>query len=363
MRPITSRLASWWHALAVLSFVLAAASQAAEPSRVIELVDERTLAQGVVEFQRGVFRVEDTGVQVTMLCIPVGGVWKYVGSLRDCGNPPPPTLQREITRFPNDKTFLGIRNLGIDKEQWDTAQKTAIAGNPQGALKKIQESFSFNVGTADVRWRFNSRKLPDELKTPIPGAAIAVHFGVNFSDQREPLLFERDNDALLVEARLSLPTFVHSGKAHSGVTVAVDLNVPTVAGGSAAVPVIVNLFHAKPESREAIRSDGRVTFVSSYLEPGNKYIQAVENHQRSASWKGFERFSFKLTRETLKHILFDANARRQGQEKDLFDETRVNQIKISSATLRNENRFLNEGDVTIEVRVDYVRLLRVTSSM
>ena len=283
--------------------------------------------------------------------------------MRDCGDPPPKNRQREITRFTNDVTFLGVRNLGISTEQWGLVQRSGSSSHPRNALTKIGEALSIQVGPADVRWRFESQKLPEELKTPIPGAAIAIHFGGNFSKARRPRLFGSGNEDFQVEARFALPTFSHTGKAHSGITVAVDLDVPTTGGRHAGLPVIVNLFHpGQKGGREAVRSDGRVSYVSSFLGPGNKYISSVENRRRSSPWSEPERFAFKLTRENVRRILADANAYRQKTNAKILYEPQLDQIDVSSVTLRNENRFLDQGDVTIVVVVDYFRILGVAAS-
>jgi len=347
----------------VLTWVAFAAAGPTAFAEVIRQFDEQTLLQSGIEFQRGVFRIEENGVRIVMLCIPVKGQWKEVGNMRDCGNPPPKARQREITRFANDATFLGVRNLGISTEQWRIVQRTGSSSRPRNALTKVGEALSIQVGPADVRWRFDSQKLPEELKTPIPGAAIAIHFGGNFSKARRPRLFGPGNEDFQVEARFAVPTFSHSGKAHSGITVAVDLDVPTTAGGRAGLPVIVSLFHpGQKGGREAVRSDGRVSYVSSFLGPGNKYLSSVENRRRSSPWSEPERFAFKLTRENVRRILADANAYRQKTKAQVLYEPQLDQIDVSSVTLRNENRFLNQGDVTIVVVVDYFRILGVTAS-
>lgn len=329
--------------------------------RILEQFDETSLSKGAIVFQRGVFRIEDDGLNIKKLCIPVNGQWKQVGDMHDCGNPPPPSQQREILPFPQDVTFLGIRNLGVSTEQWEVVQKlnsSENTGNPENAFLKVGEAFSFNVGSTDVSWRFDSQKLPEELKTQIPGSGIHVHFGGLFSDKHTLPLFDSDGGDFKVEMKLSIPTFVRSGRAHSGVTVAIDLVAKTTGGIDVTVPLIINLFSPNLGSREVISSDGRVNFVGSYLGTGNRYIQSLENQQRNAPWTGFDRFAFKVTRENVKNILTDMNIRRQTAGAELLDESYLEQVRVSGLTLRNESRFLDEGNVNIMVVVDYFRVVR-----
>ncbi len=351
---------------AVCGFALFAGTVSAQPvsesPKILVQYDETTLSKDSVTFQRGVFRVEEAGLGVTMLCIPVEGQWKKVGTMSDCGNPPPPALQREIRQFSPDQTFLGIRNLGITSKEWDIAQKMVSSGSPGNALSSVGEAFYYVVGSSDVRWRLDSRKLPEQLKTPIPGSGIHVDFGGLFSSEHKLPLFDSGGGDFEVEARLSVPTLARSGKARSGLTLAVDLAMKSETGNAVAMAVIVSLVNRDAGRREVIRSDGRSIFASTYLAPGNRYIQQVENHERSASWSGLGTFAFKLTRENMKHILADANARRRAAGMELLDESNLDKIRVSGVTLRNESRFLDQGDVTIEVIVDYLQVIRGASS-
>lgn len=321
--------------------------------------DEHSLAKGQVLFQRGVFRVEPDGKQVSMLCLPTDGRWKYLGSGKDCGSPPPPNLQREITRYPEDVTFFNILNLGISNEQWEDARRQSKASTE--ILRKIGEAFSYQIGATDMRWHFDSARLPRELQTPIPGAAIAFHFGQRFSGARRPLLFESGGGDLLVEAMLAMPRGTVTGQAHTGVTIAVDLEVPTTSGEEVGLVMIVNVFHLEGRASETIRSDGRVSFGSSYLGPGTKYVVAVANNRKSAPWPGFERFAFKFTRESVRKLINDANGNGvvRGGGKYVLDVGKIDQIKITGVTVRNENRRLDHGNVDVEVAVDYLRIDRV----
>ena len=344
----------------IWALALAGIATAAQAAGVLVESDERSLATGQVIFQRGVFRVEPDGKEVSMLCLPTDGKWKYLGSGRDCGNPPPPHLQREIARYPEDVTFFNVLNLGISNEQWDDAKRQGKASTE--VLRSIGEAFSFQVGTNDVRWHFQSAKLPRELKTPIPGAAIAFHFGHRFSGPRRPLLLAPDGD-LLVETALAMPRAATTGEAHTGVTIAVDLEVPTTSGQEVGLVMIVNVFHPEARSSETIRSDGRVSFGSSYLGPGTKYVVAVANARKSDVWKGFERFAFKFTRESLRRLVTEANAKgvERGGTKFVLDPGKLDQIRVTGVTVRNENRRLDKGSVDVEVAVDYLRLARTSA--
>jgi hypothetical protein len=127
--------------------------------------------------------------------------------------------------------------------------------------------------------------------------------------------------------------------------------------------MIVNVFHPDPRGKEAVRSDGRVNFGSSYLGPGTKFVDAVANRQKTMPWPKAERFAFRLTRENVKLLIEEANkhANPSGKAREPFDAGRLNDVRISSVTLRNENRFLDRGNVDVEVLVDYLRVVRDTS--
>src|SRR6266704_742027 len=256
MKRIKSLAMSSVYGIGVAFWALTVAAQpnvAARPSsdpRVVVQFDEASLSKGSIEFQRGVFRIEEGGQRIAKLCIPVKGQWKQVGDMHDCGNPPPPAQQREIVQFSPDVTFLGVRNLGVDSTQWGAAHKMNGSANPNNPLLKVSKAFSFTI-------------------------------------------------------------------------------------------------------------DSRVSFVGSYLAPGTKYVEDVENHQRSGPWAGMDRFAFKLTRDNVRRILADANARRRAAGAELFDERRLDQIKVAGVTLRNESRFLDDGDLEIQVAVDYLRVVRV----
>lgn len=329
-------------------------------SRTLAQYDETTLSPSSVIFQRGVFRVGENGQDITALCIPVKGVWKQVGSMKNCENPPT-EMQREISRWEPDKAFLGIRNLGIATDQWDEAQKARVSTSPTNAFRKIAEAFSFAIGDKDTRWRFESRKLPDMIKAAIPGSGIHVHFGGLFTDASKLQLIDPDGGEIEVEVRIAVPTFMHTGRAHSGLTVAVDLDAPTLDGHAVGIPVIIGLLHQDPRGREAVGSDGRVTFANTFLVPGNRYVQSVENQQRTSAWKQLERFAFRFTRENVRNIVADLNKRLKAEGAVLIDERSLGQISVSGVTLRNESRMLDEGDVMIEVIVDYLRVNRVSA--
>jgi hypothetical protein len=336
----------------------AAAKQNKEQPRTLVQFDEASLSKGSVEFQRGVFRIEDAGLRVTNLCIPVKGKWRHVGDMHDCGNQPLTAQRREILQFSPDRTVLGIRNLGVSTEQWDLIQKLDKPKNPENALLKVGEAFSFNIGSTAISWCFDSQKLPEELKKPIPGSGIHVHLGGFFSKGHELPLLEPKSGDFKVELKLSIPTFVRSGRAVSGVSVAIDLDIKTEGGSDVTVPLIVSLFSQNINNHEGVASDGRVNFVSSYLGAGSKYIQRIENDHRSVPWPGFDLFAFKLTRENIKNILKDMNARRRTSGAVLLDEKHLEQIRVSGVTLRNESRFLDEGELEIKVAVDYIKVMR-----
>lgn len=320
--------------------------------------DATSLARGgAVTFQRGVFRVGDDGVRITALCIPFKGSWKQVGTMRDCGNPPPPEMQREISRFTPDVTNLGIRNLGISTEQWIAFSRNQLPGQAD-SVRLIAQAFSYAVTATHTRWRLETAKLPALLKADIPGSGIHVHFGGGFSRVRKPALFTAGRD-FEVETQIAVPTYQRTGRAHSGLTVAVDLEFPAVGASGFTLPLIVSLLHPDPRKREGIGSDGRNSFVGTYLGRGTKYVHATENEQRTSSWAHVERFAFRITRENIGWIVRDlqnTGATPAGRE---VDESRLDEIKVGAVTLRNESRFLESGDVTIEVIVDYLRVNRV----
>lgn len=332
----------------------------AQAAGVLMESDERSLADGKVIFQRGVFRVEPNGKDVAMLCLQVGGRWQFIGSGRDCGNPPPPNLQREIARYPEDITFFNVLNLGVSNEQWEDARRQNKASTD--TLRRIGDAFSYQIGTNDVRWHFESARLPAELKTPIPGAAIAFHFGYRFSGPRRPIAIAPDGD-LLVETALAMPRAATTGEAHTGVTIAVDLEVPTTNGQEVGLVMIVNVFHPESRASEAIRSDGRVSFGSSYLGRGTKYVVAVANARKEKAWPGFERFAFKFTQDSMRKLIADANAKgvERGGASYVFDARKIDQIRVTGVTVRNENRRLDKGSVDVEIAVDYLKLARVAA--
>jgi hypothetical protein len=89
-------------------------------------------------------------------------------------------------------------------------------------------------------------------------------------------------------------------------------------------------------------------------------VQAVEHRERSAAWTAPETFAFRITRENVLSILSDLNARRRAAGASPFDEQSIGKIRVVGVTLRNESRFLDRGDVAIEVGVDYLRLNRLS---
>jgi hypothetical protein len=77
----------------LLALVLAYSAVWAErPGAAVVLLeyDETSIKPETIKFQRGVFRIDETGQRVLPLCIPFKGAWREVGTMRDCGNPPPP---------------------------------------------------------------------------------------------------------------------------------------------------------------------------------------------------------------------------------------------------------------------------------
>lgn len=330
----------------------------AQPQDFLTQEDEHSLARDAIEFHPGVFRLERGGDRVTPLCLKVGPRWQHIGTQRDCGNPPPPELQPAITRFTLDRTFLGVRNLGLDTQQWQGVQESRPAATD--LQRRIGGSFSYQIDANAVRWHFNSANLPAEVRTPIPGAAVAVHFGRNFSDDLRPKLFEPQKH-LLVEASIAVPRAALTGHAHTGVSMAVGLVLPTISGKERGLTMIVSVFHPNPKGpAETIRSDQRVNFGSARLGAGSRYVVAVANRQKAAPWPSPERFAFRLTRESVRNLIQDANARADpgGHDKDPYDPARIGEARIAGVTVRNEYSSLDRGNADAEVIVDYLRLQR-----
>lgn len=321
--------------------------------------DEKTLSRDAIEFQPGVFRIDAAGQKVAFLCIPVQGRWKQVGSGRDCGNPPPPEMQREITRFSPDHTVLGIRNLGVSSSEWSRVQQAGASGAQAPVLHKLAAAFDYAVTGSDTRWRFDSAKLPPELRAEIPGSGIHVHFGGFLSPGHAiALLGPKGGGDFAVEARLAVPGLALGGQAYTGITVGVDLRALTADGKSEEIPVIVSLLHPRAGGREAIGSDGRVSFVNSFLGTGTRYVEAIQNRERGGPWSDQETFAFRITRGNIERILSELNARRKAAGAVPFDERALGKVAVVGITLRNESRFLDKGNVAIQVVVDYLRAVR-----
>lgn len=329
-------------------------------AQALQQFDEASLARdGAVLVQRGVFRIDGDGQVVTPLCIPVQGRWRQVGTQRDCGADPPAEQQREIIRFNPDITFLGVRNLGVTKEQLEAAWGRGPAKRSAGTtLRQIGEAFSFSISATDTRWRFDSAKLPTEIKADIPGSGIHVHFGGLFSDARRIPVLE-DGAGLEIEARLAMPVLRTTGRAHSGLTLAADLDLPTVGGGQTRVPVIVNLLRESDRGKEHVASDGRTSYVTTWLAPGSRYVESVVDPQETEAFRSPERFVIRFTARTLGSIAQDMNRQRAGKGAAI-DTAALAQSKLSGVTVRNELRFLDKGDVSVEVVVDYLRISRAT---
>jgi hypothetical protein len=321
--------------------------------------DESSIAKGAVVFQRGVFRIDNDGKSVTPLCIPVQGRWKQVGTSRDCGDSPPQEQQREISRFSPDMTYLGVRNLGVSSDQWEAVKKARAAGGANTVLRQVGDAFSYSVTSTDTRWRFDTAKLPPELKADIPGSGIQVHFGGVFSDDRRLALDEKNGSVIEIEARFAVPVFAHTGKAHAGLSLAVDLDLPTVKGDYVTMPLIVDLLHPDGRGREHVGSDGRVNFATTWLAPGNRYVQMVEDPEHLQAWSSPERFVFRLSTANVAQVASELNKRRAEAGAPAIDERSLDRTKIAGVTLRNELRFLRQGDVLVEVVVDYLRVSRV----
>ena len=332
---------------------IAIARAPAAPGPVVADFEGEALKADDVEFQRGVFRVDPNRNQISILCIPVDGIWRQPGTLTSCGNDPPEAMRREAERYTPDKTVMTVRNLGITRAEWDAAGKAS-----SDEIRAIRRAFSYAVEPAGVRWHFDTRPLPAMLRTQIPGSGIHVHFGGDFSDARKPPLFEPGLGDLQVETRLSIPRSTRSGKAHSGVTVGIVIQAPTTADGWVGIPIIVSLFNREPARRENIRSDGRVNFVSSYFGPTTRYIDTVAGAQRSEAWSGFETFAFRISRNGLGLIVAELNKSRAAAGLPRIDEAALGRARVAGLSLRNESRFLDQGDIDVEVVVDYVRAFR-----
>lgn len=315
--------------------------------------DENSLRKGEVIFQRGVFRVAKDG-KVEALCIPVQGKWKHVGDKSDCGNKPPKEVQREIVSFPTDETYLGTRNLGVSLDEW----QQSMSSDMSSTAGKLHKTFSYSVNQDSVSWGFNSKELPQEFKVEIPGSGIHTHFGGRFSEKNYIPVLQTDKGELMVKFGLAVPTFIKSGKGHSGVTIAVDLEVPTVSGGMVTVPVVSNIFHPNLGGREGVASDGRVTYVNARFRGDSNFITWHSGSAKKTPWDGVEEFSFGITRNNLQQIINEANLGRAKEGEPLFDVKQLERVMISGLNLRNESRFLEQGDVMIKVVVDYLTLSR-----
>lgn len=322
------------------------------PGTPVVTFEGEALTPADIEFQRGVFRVDPVGTEITILCIPVDGVWRQPGKLTSCGNDPPDSMRREAERYTPDKTTLTVRNLGITREEWDAAGK---AGE---GVRAIRKAFSYSVEPSGVRWHFDTRPLPATLRTQIPGSGIHVHFGGDFSDPRKPPLFEAGQGDLQVEVRMAIPRSTRSGKAHSGSALGIVLQAPTVDGGRLGIPILASVFNREQTRRENIRSDGRLNFVSTFFGPGTRFVDPVEGTQRTEPWSELETFAFRISRENLRNIVVELNKQRGGPGAPKVDEAALDKTRVAGMSLRNESRFLDQGDIDIEVFVDYVRAFR-----
>ncbi|MBK6865382.1 MAG: hypothetical protein IPG91_18665 [Ideonella sp.] len=340
-------------ALAAVLFALPGLATARAPGPVVADFEGEALTSADIEFQRGVFRVDPVGNRVTILCIPVDGIWRQPGKLTSCGADPPESMRREAERYTPDKTVMTVRNLGITRAEWDASG--TVAGDD---IRAIHKAFSYAVEPQAVRWRFDTRPLPAMLRTQIPGSGIHVHFGGDFSAARKPLLFEPGQGDLQVETRLSIPRSTRTGKAHSGVTLGIVVQAPTTADVWVGIPIIASVFNRELAKRENIRSDGRVNFVLTYFGAGTRYVTSVAGAQKTDSWNGFETFAFQISRENLRNIVVELNKKRGSAALPKIDESALDKTRVAGMSLRNESRFLDEGNIDIEVIVDYVRALR-----
>lgn len=311
------------------------------------------LTEADVEFQRGVFRVDPAGKQITILCIPVDGVWRQPGKLTSCGNDPPEEMRREAERYTPDKTVMTVRNLGITRQEWDSA------GRAKGDdIRAIRKAFSYSVEPTGVRWRFDTRPLPEQLRTQIPGSGIHVHFGGDFSDGRKPPVFEAGQGDLQVEVRMAIPKSTRKGKAHSGSALGIIIQAPTEGGGWLGIPILASVFNRDQTRQENVRSDGRVNFVSTFFGPGTRFVEPVSGRQRTEPWSEPETFAFRISQNNLRNIAAELNKKRGGAGQPKVDVAALDKARIAGMSLRNESRFLDQGDIEIEVFVDHVRAFR-----
>jgi hypothetical protein len=314
-----------------------------------------------VNFLPGAFRLDDRSARVTTLCLPFRGRWVSPGDPpAPCPTDPatarpPAALTYDMAIRDAGQPQLVVGNLGIDARQWSALTHGEGAESGPGAA--LVHAVHLDTRGDAVVWGLQSANLPPELKAEVPGSGLYFHFGDIYPIQSMPYLFTGSAGELVIEAKVGYQALQVSGQAATTLTIAMDLQMPDANGTRVDVPLVMTLYNSRVEPRDNIGSDGRTAFVSTALPGRSRFVEALAAPRSDGPPQAGSEYRLAITCAKVSNLLGTFNASRTQHGLPPLD-TSCDKVRLRSAQIRSESRFLDKGDVNLSLAIGELRLVR-----
>ena len=322
--------------------------------------------------QVGAFDYQASPASIKGLCILSNGVWLRAGSgatteeLAICPNAPgstkPAASERiQIAPWPENQPYVGVRNLGLVKEEFSINSTGEYAPNPNLGLTPYSKSFKINFQSDGVRWNYDTQMLPAIMQTEIPGSGIHIHLGVSFSKDKNVPIFVDGTERLLVQLKAIVDqdvVVINPGYTDSpGGSLTVGTTFLTDDGRALNVlNSIYNRYNQTHAFRESVSSDGRNSYLRTFIGDGTRLNRREYGFSRSATWSNEELFSFSIGAEELGYAISQMNST-LGAADQLPTDVRL--YKLSGVNARNEIGNLQRGTVKMSGKVLLLKVTRL----
>ncbi len=318
-----------------------------------------------VYFVKGVFNAAPRDEHVSLLCLNSNDVPMRAGPTEPVACGANPTMADLKEGFP-DKGRLGRayilgRNFGINTSEFFadfSNYKDFVEGS---SAEQVQQAFHFLRNSSGwYEWKYSTGDFPERVQYKAPGTGPHIHLGILSKKGTAPLAFTGDQKTLDVLVKMEIPTYKKtSSNAHSSSTLTVVLQSRKKNSSSyKSISLIISTFNdqwnGKPS--EAIKSDGRNGWISSKFHPDTIYGTAKSGKTKTKAF-GPTTFRYSISKSQMTKMLSDYNKFVTDEEKVLTQN--FDHIKLEGIQLRNESTNLHNENVTIHIRVDVLKALRV----
>jgi hypothetical protein len=314
----------------------------------------------------GVFLITDGSQTTQPLCFPFNGIWEKIelGTIQSCPidpltNLPPPAMQQQMGPMPASGVNWVVGNLGLSTNQW--LQDDSQSPENVRPFKSVRRAAHLGLGLKEDRvyWVFDSKKLPKELKSEIPDGGIWMH-AQDVLPSQDVYPFTNSHQMLKIAAHLDLIGLEIDGDATTTMTVGIIMQAHNTQNQWIPITLLVSLFNSTGQYQEFIGSDGRNSFVGSSLMGNPQYIIPLTPNQSLTNYR-MKDFIFGLNTITMTNIVTAMNVYLKQNNLPLL-QTDLSQIRLHQVDIRNESRFLDKGDIRINLKMGAVKAFLVSDS-